>query len=534
MALRQLLQSVKDEALDSFSSRSFFWSTRFIEPSWHTCQYTHLLCIHIRPPQQSAEETPNAKPSCEETWKRCQVLQGVMVTRTLSISELKEEICRANPGFAPKGSHPHMLVLRFPGLAVERPYSGTRLKYLDGLTNGSLVISMWSGQGARGRDLPDEAVDEALLIMLRTRQVVPLGLSFEYELHLAQRFGHNDPGTWRGYKPLLVEKGTTSDALRDTVFKSFGKECTGDVHYFSKRRRSTRNALRLYVSYDDLLWQPLPRRGLLGEIVARRGGEEGWSCDAASSGPEADSAGKLLRQAFIDAASGEGVSIKVLCGSCHDLHYEDARYAIGPWEDTDDVAVPASLPGMPPFAVGAGGDVPSVVVYSVAGETLLELSGQDAQVLTVGGLKLRLRQLHGWDTCRQQFINEGGRQLCEWDLLPLPVQEQETSALTLVLADGHPARVALDGGVVFCRTRHEILGKPIYHGHNANGVPCKVHWRLEEEQGWVLKDVVVEVTRRSLARPDSSQEEVKQYLGYAEYLSEVHGATLLSMDELTD
>merc|ERR1712232_354150 len=140
-----------------------------------------------------------------------------------------------------KKSHPSSLLLRFPGLAVERPYNNTKLKYMDGLNNGALVLSTWDSKGGRVRDITDEDIDETLLDMLQRRKVIPFSVRFECELHLARRCGRDDvTEKWPGFKPLLVDSSLTAAGLVDVLFRLYGNECIGDLHYFSKRRASSK------------------------------------------------------------------------------------------------------------------------------------------------------------------------------------------------------------------------------------------------------------------------------------------------------
>merc|ERR1712070_305335 len=105
-----------------------------------------------------------------------------------------------------------------------------------------------------------------------------------------------------------------------------------------------------------------------------------------------------------------------------------------------------------------------MIVRAVCGTAVLELSRPEADILTVWGLKGRLRALHGWDIFRQCLVTQTGNLLHDWDLLPLAAHG-ELSELTLIVNEEHPAVVALDD-VIFSRTRREHEGQPIYHGHS--------------------------------------------------------------------
>lgn len=474
------------------------------------------------------------------------MLCGVSVKLAVTVGALKEEVLRANPSLADR--HPsQQLQLRFPGLKVDRPYSGTLLRHMNGLTSGSLVVCSWDLRPSAGRSSLlggslsssarqelDAKDDELLADLLQRRLLFPVLVRFEFEQTIAFRGGATagqllaTEQKWS--ECCLLVNGT--ECVRDLnrlVWDTYSAKCQAEYRFYGGNRGTRRSGctfaavdLNFYVcerSGDsvNLHWRPVDTGVPLSDLL-------NFEAHDAMKLPA-----KLIVTEELGRVSGlvaSASATRLICGLCDDLFCEARNFPIGPWgADIERVALPTLDLPLDVRCVEA----PGLNVRMVTGELLLSVSCDEASRTSVGALKEMIRARYGWDAYRQKFIT-GGRSLDDLDLLPLPNGSANVE-VTVVLGPGHPAAVSING-VYFGRTKREHAGKPVYHGHMRGGAPCEVVW--VPELGWLLRPVDPATAHMEFIRPSIvlgffDRADVMP-LGTQTMLADVEGGSLLRLD----
>jgi len=521
MAFWQWLRGVEDHVRDSLPTRALIRNSDIVSPIpiRQEDPSVQLFCISLDPASGCGEE------------RAYQVLRGVTLKREQSLLDLKKQICLVNPEFSARQRHDR-LQLRFPTLKVERPYGSTLLKHVEGLHDGTVVICSWTPAEVRGalpklrpgsaRSEQDHLQDDQLAALFREGCIFPVVLKFELEQTRARVGLGGQPCS--SLHHILVDGNFTVSDLSAIAWTNFETECCHEMRHGHWRLACGTSSpsgptsckekpnLNFYLDSTELLWQQLEQGTPLSGII---------NLDAIRIAKATDTLEQVLQR--INELMCTDSLLRVLCGMYDGLYYEAENYAIGPWgREVGNVYLgPAkSLPSLPSASHRPNlstAEQPALIVRTLSGQVVLELSREEAVLLTAQALKERIREVVGWAIYRQQLSTSIGHTLCDEDLLPL--NAQGSSELTVVLSAGHAAAVELVG-VYFSRTKHEHEGKPIYHGHQPTGFPCEVLWMPRGEAqlrrgSWVL-------------RPLGDEREVN--LGTAETLAEITGARLLRLD----
>lgn len=211
---------------DAFPSRgTLFWSSDFIMPLPREDPPTQLLCIGVLDSPVGHKDN-------------IQVLRGVHVSLDRSVQELKQEIGRANPTFA-AGKRSDRMSIRFPGLRVERPYAGTRLKRVEGVKHGTLVICSWEADAPANRGIhslrssaasavrseQDAKEDEQIAALVADGHILLASLKFETEQAQGRRFAC----TRSSERYLLLHGSYTIHDLAELVWNVYEADCRAEM-----------------------------------------------------------------------------------------------------------------------------------------------------------------------------------------------------------------------------------------------------------------------------------------------------------------